>query len=1093
MKKYFLTLLMGLLCAFGLSAQEPEDVTSAIVNPSFEDGINGWLNNGMQTQSNTAFALKQGNIYVEKWIARGSKVGDGSVSQTLPNMAAGQYVLKAKAQNVQEDSPSVQRRGAYLFAGENRKEVGKTGEYELAFTNIYADITLGFVMEGATGNWVACDDFRLYFVGCDLTALQAELGARIEEAETLLAKKMQQAAKTELERTLQQAREVREKDTDAARYPQAAGELRQAAALAGQFVEAYEALATKIAECEAIYAKGDPEKGEAYLSSIEEAKKVCDDLDATLDELARQVKLLDAATFAYRVNNGTGTAPTVVTQRRYVRGSIEGFFRSTVKGVSTSLLLEEGYCWSETNPEPTVLDNRTTSYLERNGKAYRVPMEPGRLYYVRAYAMTKNYAVGYGEVMRVASLPKGSVTWTYNYGGDEAQNNRISSALSEACDYWSNYTSIRGFNVSCTYSPGTPTADCGYGGGMRMGTNMGQRAGTCMHEMSHGIGTGTIQEIWGGDRVTFLRKEPNGDWMGDRANEVIRFWENNENVVVTGAYDNGHWGIRELNGAYEEGGSAHGVWCNKYAFNGAHLEPYAWAGAQNWNDLQINFIANSMLNQAFCEDGLVPVNFWGGAFCLPAYVFEQRDDVKYYIKNEDEARGLYTSFLTETSTGTLKWTEIGTDELADNDEAAWYVTFDPETQYYMLQNAATGHYISYISNAYKAKAVSQPTERERFHFMQRRKADCQAEDEPRGYWMIHPTARVCLAANANGNTVAATLNQFDNATNQRWLILTAEEVKTTEDRNAKAKQDELKALIANLRKVVATPHVANEDVEEDADSRINSTLNEMELLLEDNNDAALLSNMVADTREAGMEFLRSVSPLSMDEPFDLTFLIKNASTDDYVGWSATPTINHSCAEFFEKTFDYSQTLTKMPRGTYKLMVQAFERPGAYAEAYKDFAAGNNKVGTTLYMAGRSTKVKHIAEEAQKKKLGGGEVSVGSPVRYIPNDMYSASIYFGKGLYDNEVVYHLSSKSASIKIGLRCSNAGTAHWTIFDNFRLYYYGKYTLNDITPVEDIGEDTDMAIEHPTVFDLSGRRVDAEKMERGFYIVNGKKVLKK
>ena len=44
---------------------------------------------------------------------------------------------------------------------------------------------------------------------------------------------------------------------------------------------------------------------------------------------------------------------------------------------------------------------------------------------------------------------------------------------------------------------------------------------------------------------------------------------------------------------------------------------------------------------------------------------------------------------------------------------------------------------------------------------------------------------------------------------------------------------------------------------------------------------------------------------------------------------------------------------------------------------------------------------NIASEAQTKKLGGSESTVGGN-KYIPNDMNSASIYFAKGLYDNSV-------------------------------------------------------------------------------------------
>ena len=82
---------------------------------------------------------------------------------------------------------------------------------------------------------------------------------------------------------------------------------------------------------------------------------------------------------------------------------------------------------------------------------------------------------------------------------------------------------------------------------------------------------------------------------------------------------------------------------------------------------------------------------------------------------------------------------------------------------------------------------------------------------------------------------------------------------------------------------------------------------------------------------------------------------------------------------------------------------------------------------------------HIGTEASTSKLGGSEVSVGAPARYIPDNMEAASKYFAKGLYTNEVMAELTSDGQSLKIGLRCSSSSDGYWTIFDNFRLYYYG------------------------------------------------------
>ena len=235
-----------------------------------------------------------------------------------------------------------------------------------------------------------------------------------------------------------------------------------------------------------------------------------------------------------------------------------------------------------------------------------------------------------------------------------------------------------------------------------------------MHEMNHGIGGGTI-DVWGGWNESFLRTSVNGDWAGERANAVLRFWENREDLVITAAYDGAHWGFRTLDGAYSQDNN----WLNKYAFNGSHLEAGNWAGPQNWNDTQIVYIGNSLINQAMCEDGLVPVNYWSGGFCLPAYVFEQDDQKKYYIKCESAEHGLYDSFLTEGHSGKLTWKTMGSEEVSENDSAAWYVSFDAKTQYYTFCNAATKHLISY-SNGFKTALRTNPSAADKFHLIRGR-------------------------------------------------------------------------------------------------------------------------------------------------------------------------------------------------------------------------------------------------------------------------------------------------------------------------------------------------------------------------------------
>ena len=179
-------------------------------------------------------------------------------------------------------------------------------------------------------------------------------------------------------------------------------------------------------------------------------------------------------------------------------------------------------------------------------------LDPSTIYYVRAYAMTKDYAVGYGEVKKVITLPAGKVKWTYDYGADAAANERIATAVEDAVNYLNTYTSINGLTTQVHYGSGTPTADCSYGGWMRVGPNASyQRTGTILHELGHAIGVGT-HSIWNDGNSPMRAGSGRGDWLGDRATEVLRFLDNSSTAVMTG--DGTHMWPYGVNGAHEDNG-----------------------------------------------------------------------------------------------------------------------------------------------------------------------------------------------------------------------------------------------------------------------------------------------------------------------------------------------------------------------------------------------------------------------------------------------------------------------------------------------------------------------------------------------------------
>ncbi|MCR5180441.1 MAG: cell envelope integrity protein TolA [Bacteroidaceae bacterium] len=663
-----------------ISVDNPQDQTERISNPSFEDGFTGWTQENLQVQSNTSFSLKKGTNYVEKWVSSGS-AGNALVSQTLKNLPNGIYILKAAAQNITQNS-TARRTGAVLFAGDAETEVTARNTYSLQFTNIEGEVTIGFRATNATGNWLCVDNFELLYCAGDIEDFQAELSARIAAAEELAAQPMTENAKNQLTTAIEAAKKA---ETEA-EITAAAKDLSAAKLLATASSKGYATLAQAIAEAEEVLDE-DGTDADIFQSAITVAKSVLATADATAEELTEAATALTNALFAYRVANGTGSSPRVVTNTSFIIPAAHGaLIRATISG---SNILERGICWS-TEKEPTVADHRSKDYYSQNGMLFHVKdMEPASVYYARAYAVTKTYAVGYGDVVKVVTLPEGSCVGTWDNGAPtQAANERCNNAIQETMDYLNEWTAIKGFRLSGHYGSGTPTADCSYGGYMRIGPNAGNQAiGTVIHETGHGVGVGTH---WRWNNCADTRANTtHGKWLGSWANKTLQFLENNssDDVFMTGDAVHG-WGSQAT---------------------------YDWFvnGADKDKHLAIQYIGGCALLYSLYIDGLCPTT--GYLNGVPGYTFNFDDAKKYYIKCEDESRGLYDGFLYQRATAGVSW-RTDFEDVETNDSAAWYIEYVPETGYYRFRNAATGRYLSH-GTSLVMKNTQSPSTTENFHLM----------------------------------------------------------------------------------------------------------------------------------------------------------------------------------------------------------------------------------------------------------------------------------------------------------------------------------------------------------------------------------------
>lgn len=493
---------------------------------------------------------------------------------------------------------------------------------------------------------------------------------------------------------------------------------------------------------------GDGEGATELTAAINGAKELV--AAGSNDKIDSLAKSLSDATLNYRILNATGGSPKITTNKFVAAGATVLLGRMSLG--SAAGILERGFCWS-THPEPTIFDNRSTHSFSANGEIYRMEkLQPGTMYYVRPYVLTNKYVLAYGDIVKAPTLPKGSVTADYDNGGSTEEDYRIASAVEEIKWLYNNLSYVRGINLSVHYSAGTPTADCSYGGWMRVGANESyQQTGTILHETNHGVGVGTSDIWWNGN---YRQDGDRGKWLGPRATQMIRFLNKDNTAYMTG--DNTHmWPVSSYSGP-------------NYGINGS------WEDSYNPENTLL-YYGNVLITHALHQDGLICSSSVG--FASPAYTFEQEDDTKYYIKTTDNL-GNETSLLTVTENGGLAQKEIRAEEALENDSFAWNIIYFPKTAYYALRNVGTGKMLSY-STQFKTIARTAPTTAEQVQLLPSRTNFKKGKLNTSSYWI---TIRKQALKVTNQTTVSgASFDASDKNTKQHWLVLTADQFAEFDD------------------------------------------------------------------------------------------------------------------------------------------------------------------------------------------------------------------------------------------------------------------------------------------------------------------------
>lgn len=1000
------TRLQAAMTAYRLylaSPTNPMDMTQFIVNPSFESGNDGWKFDGMGTQGNNDFR-KVGNTYAEKWCDRGRGVDDARLWQTIENLPNGRYKVTVVAQNIQQNTPNTKQTGCFVFANDNKTEIGVYGNYEVEFVNISGEVTIGFETKKATGNYCCVDDFHLFYMGADENAEQAAFNELLSQAEALVNEEMNTSDKEALNKAIADAKAV----TSAEGRSAAANALSAAITVARASNALYAELDAIIAKGEEVLASALPNGQEKLQEAIASAKslKASGNIDA--DKVKAANDMIENGIFAYRVQNGTGTAPKVTTGEVIV-GCNAMVARMTATG---SNILERGFCWAE-NPNPTVLDEHSSNF-QNNDETNWSPVyvlynvKASTEYWVRAYAITKTYAVGYGEPVRVITLPQGTTEYTFLWNGDDEHNEWLDNAMREATAYYNTWTAIKGFHPTANYSPGTETADCSYGGWINVGP-WRCNTGTMVHEMMHGTGVGQHGRYWSQEL------HPGGSngpwWLGERANRVCHFFEN---------YDSSR---------------------GNYNCNGDDIH-ICYEG--NGNDMQQ--IRSCILMQALYEDGLPAVS--DGA--CPFYSYESIDTLHYYITHS--TFGANKKYLYESGGKLTYKAADNSSELFSDDAFAWNVIYDKMTGLYFIKNVKSGKYFSYSGSSINL-TEAKPKTSETIQLMPSR---IMMEYEIAGkvfkkkpYWFArgnrveYPTV---MALDSESKTTVSnpTLDFSNNATKQFWMIYSKEEVGEMMDAEHAVKMGRLERFIAGSKNVAASEHYETTQGQDDAFLAVVEGI-------EQEKDNYTSSETVEAAQTLFDNLVDYLSAIEVKDSIDISFVLDDPELNSGFNWKGLPEVsdgmlNTNNTAVFTAT---QQVSTKMPKGQYGLLARGFQRPGTIATAMKDYAEGNNKVKATMTLNNKSQLIKHIAEGGAETKLAQGGNEALYHGLYVPVNNAAYKAYMDAGRYDNLLKMELTTKRV-IAIGIKQTQIVPNDMIVLEGFQLFYYGDPTVSDINELE-------------------------------------------